>query len=225
MPQQETDVFWSWGNPHHPWPFRNGYLQQTAKAHEKYALCALRDNGPRIWEIPTPVNCASVTRPSVHLLRVTADFFELNLPFKVVIRGLARTSHVTRVFAYLVPNVTEWGHCAPYPNVTAEGQNFFKIGSDCHFRGLMKLTDEIAQASSNRQRVCGLPSTVRSYYCNHVANTNQNLPAKYPTPRLLHMYATCARPPAFGRARTDLNFRQGSCGRLVLNFSEHDENR
>src|SRR5882762_6660779 len=75
-------------------------------------------------------------------------------------------------------------------------------------KGLTKLTDEIAQASSNRQRVCGLPSTVRSYYCNHVANTNQNLPAKYPTPRLLHMYTTCAQPPAFGRAHTDLNFRQ-----------------
>src|ERR1700736_5764428 len=74
---------------------------------------------------------------------------------------------------------------------------------------MTKLTDEIVQASSNKQRVCGLPSTVQSYYCNHIANTNQNLPAKYPTPRLLHMYATCAQPPAFGRARTDLNFCQG----------------
>jgi len=27
----------------------------------------------------------------------------------------------------------------------------------------------------NRWWVCGLPSTVRSYYCNHVANTNQNI--------------------------------------------------
>jgi hypothetical protein len=41
-------------------------------------------------------------------------------------------------------------------------------------------------------------------------NTNQILPAKYPTPRL-HvrcMYASRVQPPAFGRARTESNLRQ-----------------
>ena len=89
---------------------------------------------------------------------------------------------------------------------------------------MTKLTDEIAQASSNKQRVCGLPSTVLSYYCNHVANTNQNLPAKYPTPCLLHMYATCAQPPAFGRARTDINFRQESTGIIMHWVARRDQN-
>src|SRR5882762_1496066 len=35
--------------------------------------------------------------------------------------------------------------------------------------------------------MCGLPSTVRSYYCNHVANTNQILQLN--TQR--HAYYTC----------------------------------
>ncbi|KIM77765.1 hypothetical protein PILCRDRAFT_608697 [Piloderma croceum F 1598] len=50
------------------------------------------------------------------------------------------------------------------------------------------LQPEIAGYSSNKQKMCGLPSTL---------NTQR------------HAYYTCTQPPAFGRARTESNLRYG----------------